>query len=40
LQCNHKSPLLSGLLAGGPFLRDELHRLVNEYLPANSDPSR
>jgi myo-inositol-1(or 4)-monophosphatase len=36
LHCNRKSPLLSGLLAGGPFLRDELLTLVNEYLPANS----
>jgi myo-inositol-1(or 4)-monophosphatase len=36
LHCNRKSPLLSGLLAGGPFLRDELLTLVNEFLPANS----
>jgi len=36
LRCNRKSPLLPGLLAGGPFLRDELLTLVNEYLPANS----
>jgi myo-inositol-1(or 4)-monophosphatase len=34
LRCNRKSPLLPGLLAGGPFLRDELLTLVNEYLPA------
>ena len=40
LRCNRKSPLLSGLLAGGPFLRDELITLVNEYLPANSSRSR
>jgi myo-inositol-1(or 4)-monophosphatase len=40
LHCNRKSPLLSGLLAGGPFLRDELLTLVNEYLPANSGRSR
>jgi myo-inositol-1(or 4)-monophosphatase len=36
LRCNRKSPLLSGLLAGGPFMRDELFALVSEYLPANS----
>jgi myo-inositol-1(or 4)-monophosphatase len=33
---NCKSPLLSGLLAGGPFLRDEVLALVNPHLPANS----
>jgi myo-inositol-1(or 4)-monophosphatase len=36
LRCNLESPLLSGLLAGGPFLHDELLTLVGEYLPANS----
>ena len=40
LHCNRKSPLLSGLLAGGPFLRHDLLTLVNEYLPANSGRSR
>jgi hypothetical protein len=40
LRCNLESPLLSGLLAGGPFLRDELLTLVGEYLPANSGRSR
>jgi myo-inositol-1(or 4)-monophosphatase len=40
LRCNRKSPLLSGLLAGGPFLRDELLTLVNKYLPANSGRSQ
>ncbi len=40
LRCNRKSPLLSGLLAGGPFLRNELLALVNEYLPSNSGRSR
>lgn len=39
LQCNRKSPLLSGLLAGGPFLRDQLFGLVSEYLPTNSGRS-
>jgi myo-inositol-1(or 4)-monophosphatase len=36
LRCNNRSPLLSGLLACGPLIRDELLALVNEYLPANS----
>ena len=35
LRCNRESPLLSGLLACAPLLRDELLALVNEYLPAN-----
>jgi myo-inositol-1(or 4)-monophosphatase len=39
LRCNRESTLLSGLLAGGPFLRAELLTLVNEYLPANSGRS-
>src|SRR6202040_3490856 len=34
LRCNNKSPLLSGLLASGSFLRDELLALVHEHLPA------
>jgi myo-inositol-1(or 4)-monophosphatase len=37
LHCNNKSPLLSGLLACGPALRDELLALVGERLPAGSD---
>jgi myo-inositol-1(or 4)-monophosphatase len=36
LRCNNKSPLLSGLLACGAGLRDELLALVNEHLPASS----
>ena len=36
LRCNKKAPLLSGLLACGTFLRDELLALVNEYVPAKS----
>jgi len=39
LRCNRKSPLLSGLLAGGPFLRDPLLSLISEYLPVNSSRS-
>ena len=38
LRCNNKSPLLSGLLACGPFLSRDLFSLVNDYLPA--DPRR
>lgn len=32
LRCNRRKPLLSGLLACGPHLRDELISLVNNYL--------
>jgi myo-inositol-1(or 4)-monophosphatase len=39
LRCNRKSPLLSGLLACGPLLRDPLLAMVNEYLPTNSGRS-
>jgi myo-inositol-1(or 4)-monophosphatase len=39
LRCNRKSPLLSGLLACGPLLRDELLALVNQFLPTNSGRS-
>lgn len=34
LRCNSKNPLLSGLLAGGPLLRDELLALVSGYIPS------
>jgi myo-inositol-1(or 4)-monophosphatase len=37
LRCNKRSPLLSGLLACGPFLRHELLALVNERVPANRE---
>lgn len=40
LRCNLKSSLLTGLLAGGPYLRDELLSLVGEHLPANSGRPR
>ena len=36
LLCNHQSLLLSGLLACGPLLRDELLALVGDHLPAGS----
>ncbi len=32
LTCNQPNPLLSGLIAGGPFLKDELMKLLNDYL--------
>jgi myo-inositol-1(or 4)-monophosphatase len=34
LQCNRKNPLLTGLLASGPFLREELLAAVQNHLPA------
>jgi myo-inositol-1(or 4)-monophosphatase len=36
LRCNNQSPKLSGLLACGSGLRDELLALVSEHLPAGS----
>ena len=36
LRCNNRSPLLSGLLACGLGLRDELRALVENRLPAGS----
>jgi myo-inositol-1(or 4)-monophosphatase len=33
LTANHRNPLLSGLLASGPFLRDRLIALVEPHLP-------
>jgi len=38
LRCNQRSPLLSGLIASGRFLRDELCAALSEHLPANSKP--
>ncbi|PYX68080.1 MAG: hypothetical protein DMG72_23715, partial [Acidobacteria bacterium] len=35
VRCNNKSPLLPGLLACGPLLRDELVTLVNS-VPASA----
>lgn len=34
LRCNRRSPLLSGLLACGPRLREPLLEMLNEHLPA------
>lgn len=31
LRCNQRNPLLSGLLAGGPFLRDPLLAMLNRH---------
>jgi myo-inositol-1(or 4)-monophosphatase len=39
LQCNRKDSLLSGLLASGPFLREELRAAVQSHIPTGS-PSR
>ncbi len=36
LRCNNRSPLLSGLVACGPLLRDELLALVTDHLPAGT----
>jgi len=33
LRCNNRNPLLSGLLAGGPFLKDALMERVRPHLP-------
>jgi myo-inositol-1(or 4)-monophosphatase len=35
LRCNNRSPLISGLVACGPLLQEELLTLVNHHLPAN-----
>jgi myo-inositol-1(or 4)-monophosphatase len=40
LQCNRKDPLLSGLLASGPFLRDQLLDAVQAHIPAAATASR
>ena len=36
LRCNQRRPWLSGLVACGPALRDELFALVKDHLPAES----
>ena len=40
LQCNRRNPLLSGLLASGPFLREELLAAVQSHLPVPTAPER
>ena len=37
LRCNNRNPLLSGLLASGPGLRDELLRLIRQPSPATQE---
>lgn len=34
LRCNQRNPLLPGLLAGGPFLREELLAAVHDLVPS------
>jgi myo-inositol-1(or 4)-monophosphatase len=36
LRCNRKNPLLTGLLASGPFLREELLAAVQNHLPVSA----
>ena len=36
LRCNNKNPLLSGLLACGPLLKDELLSRISDHLPGGS----
>lgn len=40
LVCNRKNPLLTGLLASGPNLREELLTAVQSHLPVSSESSR
>jgi len=37
LVCNRKNPLLTGLLASGPFLKEELLSAVQSHLPAPTE---
>jgi len=36
LRCNQRNPLISGLLAGGPFLRDPLLAMLDRHSQAVS----
>jgi myo-inositol-1(or 4)-monophosphatase len=41
LQCNRRDPLISGLIACGPFLREPLLQLLENHMqPAASQPNR
>lgn len=40
LSCNHRNPLLTGLLASGPFLREALLSSLEGHLPAVASGSR
>jgi myo-inositol-1(or 4)-monophosphatase len=37
LRCNQKNPLISGLLAGSPFLREPLHALLDRHAQTMGD---
>jgi hypothetical protein len=39
LVANRRDPLLSGLLASGPFLKDKLLELVGPHIPV-AEPTR
>lgn len=39
LQCNRKNPLLTGLLASGPLLKEELLAAVQSHLPVSASES-
>jgi len=39
LRCNNRNPLLSGLMASGPFLREPLLALLEKHLPASASSS-
>jgi myo-inositol-1(or 4)-monophosphatase len=40
LRCNNRNPLLTGLMASGPFLRDSLLAALESHLPTAAPPSR
>jgi len=40
LRCNNRNPLLSGLLASGPFLREPLLSALEGHLPAAASGAR
>jgi hypothetical protein len=37
LRCNQNNPLISGLLAGSPFLREPLHALLDRHAQTMGD---
>ena len=40
LRCNQKNPLISGLLAGGPFLKDPLLAMLDRHLQTAAERRR
>jgi myo-inositol-1(or 4)-monophosphatase len=40
LRCNNRDPLLSGLIASGPFLREPLLSMLEGHLPADAIAAR